>query len=129
MVVLGRTLFGVQIGFLALAAILIGGSFGGFLGGGYMVTSALLVIVLWGTYVVLTVNAVRLSVGIANESGDLTQALTWANRLFLTLMILGPFTGLGLAFLSFVGCGPLWLPELYHWGAMIATILSFAAFF
>lgn len=129
MVVLGRTLFGVQIGFLALAAILIGGSFGGFLGGGYVVASVLLVIALWGTFTVLTVNAVRLAVAAANESGDLNQALIWANRLFLALMALAPFTGLGLAFLSFVGCAPLWLPSLYHWGGMIGTILSFSAFF
>jgi hypothetical protein len=129
MVVLGRTLFGVQIGFLALAGILIGCSFGGFLGSGYMITSAVLVILLWGTFAGLMVNAVRLAVGLTNETSDLTETLTWANRLFLTLMILAPVTGLGLAFLSFVGCGPLWIPGLYHWSAMIGTILSFAVFF
>src|SRR5882724_6166860 len=129
MVVLGRTLFGVQAVFLLLAAILIGSSFGGFLGSGYMITSALLVIVLWGVFAGLMINAVRLAKGVANETGDLMQALTWANRLFLTVMILSPVTGLGLSFLSFVGCGPLWLPGLYHWGAMIGTILGFLAFF
>jgi hypothetical protein len=112
-----------------LAGILIGASFGGFLGSGYMITSAVLVIILWGTFAGLMINAVRLAVSVANETGDLTQALTWANRLFLTVMILAPVTGLGLAFLSFVGCGPLWLPSIYHWGAMIGTILGFLAFF
>src|SRR5262249_24593870 len=27
------------------------------------------------------------------------------------------------------GCGPVWLPDLYHWGGMIGTILGFFAFF
>jgi hypothetical protein len=44
MVALGRTIFVVHLVFLLLAAILIGGSFGGFLGSGYMIASALLVI-------------------------------------------------------------------------------------
>jgi hypothetical protein len=129
MVALGRTLFVVHLVFLLLAAILIGSSFGGFLGSGYMIASALLVIVLWGVFAGLTINAVILANGVANGSGDLTQALMWANRLFLTVTILSPLTGLGLAFLAFVGCGPVWLPNLYHWCGMIGTILGFLAFF
>ena len=129
MVALGRTLFVVHLVFLLLAAILIGSSFGGFLGGGYMITSALLVIVLWGVFAGLTVNAARLANGVANQTGSLSQALMWTNRLFLTVTILSPLTGLGLAFLAFVGCGPLWLPNLYHWSGMIGTILGFLAFF
>src|SRR5882762_835963 len=103
MVVLGRTLFGVQAVFLLLAAILIGSSFGGFLGSGYMITAALLVIVLWGVFAGLTVNAVRLANAVANQTGNQTQALMWANRLFLTVTILSPVTALALGFLSFVG--------------------------
>jgi Peptidase family M23 len=129
MVALGRTLFVVHLVFLVLAAILIGGSFGGFLGSGYMIASALLVIVLWGVFAGLTINAVRLANSVANQAGSLTQALMWANRLFLTVAILSPLTGLALAFLAFVGCGPLWLPSLYHWSGMIGTILGFLAFF
>lgn len=129
MVALGRTLIGIQVGFLLLAGILIGGSFGGFLGGGHMIVSALLVIVLWGVFAGLMINSVRLAMAVANGSGDQTRALTWANRLFITVTILSPFTGLGLAFLSFVGCGPLYVPSLYHWGGMIGTILGFLAFF
>jgi hypothetical protein len=129
MVALGRTLLGVHVLFLVLAGILIGGSFGGFLGSGYMIASALLVIVLWGVFAGLTINAVRLAKGVANNAGDATQALMWAKWLFFTVIILSGFTGLGLAFLSFVGCGPLWLPSLYHWSGMIGTILGFVAFF
>lgn len=129
MVALGRTLFAVHLVFLMVAAILIGGSFGGFLGSGYMIASALLVIILWGVFVGLTINAVRLANSVANQAGSLTQTLMWTNRLFVTVTILSGVTGLALAFLAFVGCGPLWLSSLYHWGGMIGTILGFLAFF
>lgn len=129
MVALGRTLFVVHFVFLLLAAILIGGSFGGFLGSGYMIASALLVIVSWGVFAGLTINAVRLASGVANNAGSLTEALKWANRLFLTVTVLSPLTGLALAFLAFVGCGPLWLSSLYHWSGMIGTIFGLLAFF
>lgn len=129
MVALGRILLVVHVVFLLLAGILFGGSFGGFLGDGYMIASALLVIALWGVFAGLTINAVRLANAVANQTGDLTQALKWAKWLFFTVIILSPLTGLGLAFLSFVGCGPLWLPNLYHWSGMIGTILGFLAFF
>jgi len=129
MVALGRTLFVVHLIFLLLAGILFGASFGGFLGSGYMIVSAIFVILLWGTFAGLTINALRLAVGVANQTGSVPEALLWANRLFLTLTILSPLTGLALAFLAFVGCGPLWLPNLYHCCGIIGTILGFLAFF
>ena len=129
MIALGRTLLVVHLVFLLLAAIFFFTSIGGFWGDGYMIVSALLVMALWGTFAGLTVNAVRLANCVANGAGDLSQTLMWTNRLFLTLTILSPVTGLGLAFLAFVGCGPLWIPNLYHWCGMIGTILGFVAFF
>jgi hypothetical protein len=126
---MGRILFVVHIIFLLLAAILIGGSIGGFFGSGYMIASAILVILLWGAFAGLTINAIRLANGAANNTGSLTQALRWANRLFATVTALSAATGLLLGFLAFVGCGPLWLSSLYHWGGMIGTILGFLAFF
>jgi len=147
MVTLRRILFVEHLVFLLLAAILIGASFGGFLGGGCMIASAISVIVLWGVFAGLTINAVRLANGLGNETGylqqaltwvmslfgladepDLTPAVTWAKWLFLAVACLSAFTGLGLAFLALVGCGPLWLPDLYHWGGMAGTILGFVAF-
>lgn len=129
MVALGRTLFVVHLVFALLAAILFSASIGGFLGSGYMIFSAILVILSWGLFAGFTIHAVRLANGVANQTSDLTQALKWSNRLFLTLTILSPITGLALAFLAFVGCGPIWLPNLYHWCGMIGTILGFVAFF
>jgi len=68
MVALGRTLFVVHLVFLLLAAILFGASFGGFWGDGYMIASALLVIVSWAVFAGLMVNAVRLANGVANDN-------------------------------------------------------------
>lgn len=129
MIALGRILLAIHIVFLLLAAILIGGSIGGFLGSGYMIVAALLVIVLWGVYAGLTINAIRLANAVANGTGSLTTALRWSSRLFMVAIILSAVTGLALGFLSFVGCGPLWIPSLYHWAGMIGTILGFLAFF
>jgi hypothetical protein len=126
---LGRTLFALHTLFLLLAVLFFFCSFWGFTGSGYVITSTLLVIVLWGVYGGLTVNAIRLAYGLAQESGDVSQTLAWTKWLFRILPALSAFTGLGLAFLAFVGCGPVWLPGLYHWAGMIGTILGFFAFF
>jgi hypothetical protein len=128
MVALGRTLFVVHVVFLLLAATFIAGSFGGFLGGISAIISAALAMVSWGGFAGFTVKAMILANGVANGGGS-TDALRWARNLFTAATILSPLTGLGLAFLAFTGCGPLWLPSLYHWGGMIGTILGFAGFF
>ena len=126
---LGGVLIGIQLAFLLLSGILIGGSFGGFLGSGYKIVAAILVIVLWGTFAGFMVNSVRLAYGLFRGTVDQRESLTWANWLFIIVSILAPLTGLGFAFLSLVGCGPLYLPRLYHWGGMAGTILGLAAFF
>jgi len=129
MVALGRTLFAIHSVFLLLAAIFFFCSFAGFTGSGYVIASTILVILLWGVFGGLTVKAITLAYALAKGSGDQTQALAWTKWLFGAVTALSAFTGLGLAFLSFVGCGPYFLPGLYHWGGMIGTILGFLAFF
>jgi hypothetical protein len=129
MEVLGRILFALFIIFLLLAAILFGGSIAGFLGSGYMIIAALLVMVHWGALAVLLILAIKLAAALAGGGGDLEKTLRWASRLFLIIAIGSVATGLGMGFLAFVGCGPLWLSSLYHWGGMIGAILGFAAFF
>lgn len=128
MVALGRTLIGVHIVFLALAGLLIGGSFGGLLGNGYTIVSALLAIVSWGIYVGFTIYAVRLANRVSGGD-NATDALTWANRLFLAVSILSSGTGLILAFGAFLGCGPLYLAGFYLWSGLIGTILGLLAFY
>ena len=126
---MGRFLFVIHILFLLLATILILGSIGGFFGSGYMIVAALLVIGLWGIYAALTINAIRLAHAAANGTGSLSTALGWSNWLFLTVAILSVVTGLGFAILSFVGCGPVWIPSLYHWAGMTGTVLGLLLFF
>jgi len=129
MVALGRILFGAFIFFLLLAAILIGGSIGGFLGSGYMIIATILVIVLWGLFAALAIRAISLAYALAGGGGDLDKTLTWSSNLFLTVAILSVVTGLALGFLTFIGCGPLWLSSLYHWVGMIGAIVGFALYF
>jgi hypothetical protein len=129
MVTLGYFLIAVHGLFLLLAAIIFGASFGGFLGSGYMIVAAVLVLLLWGVFAGLEINAMRLAAALVRGRGNSDSALSWASRQFLIATVLSAVTGLGLAFLSFVGCGPLWLPNLYHWGGMVGTILGFASYF
>jgi hypothetical protein len=124
---LGGILIGIQVGFLLLAAILIGGSFGGFLGGGYMITAAILVIVFWGTFAAFMVYSVRLAYLYGTGRSSENEALTWANGLFKTVSLLAPATGLFCALGAFVGCGPLYLSSLYHWGGLVGFVLGLAA--
>ena len=122
---LGRILFVFQIIFLLLAAFLIGASFGGFVHSYfYMKIAAALVILLWGGYAVVLIVAVRNAAKLGFGSGDLDRTLYWAWLAFLIGWILSMVTGLGLAFLSFVGCGAIWLPNLYHWAGFIGAILG-----
>lgn len=129
MVTLARILMGILCVFLLLAALLVGASFGGFLGSVYVIIAAIIVIVLWGIFAGLTINAIKLAYRVSNGSGNLTQALRWGNNLFATVTALSAVTGLALGFLAFVGCGPYWLPSLYHWGGMVGTVLGFLSFF
>lgn len=110
--------------FLLLAAVLIGGSIGGFLGGVAVIISAILAIALWGTFAGFTIHALRLAAG-----ANVDAALRWAHRMLWIAIVLSAFTGLGLGFLSFIGCGPLWLPSLYHWGGLIGTVVALVMFF
>lgn len=122
---LGRILFGVLIVFLLLAALMIGASFGGFVHSYfYMKIAAGLVILLWGAYAVVLVVAVKHAAKLGFGSGDLDRTLYWAWLAFLIGWILSIVTGLGLAFLSFVGCGAIWLPNLYHWAGFVGAILG-----
>jgi len=127
---LGRYLVGAWIVFLLLAGILIDASFGGLLGDARMRMSVLLVLLTWiALAVLIIVFAIRRAAAMARGEGSSSDGLRWATRLFLVIVILAPLTGLGLAFLAFVGCGPLYLPNLYHWTGMVATVLGLVALF
>jgi hypothetical protein len=117
-------LIALHSAFLLLAAIVVGASIGGFLGGVAMIIGAVLAILLWGTFAGFTIHAIRLAAGSNTDA-----ALRWASRMLWIAIVLSAVTGLGLAFLSFVGCGPTWLPSLYHWGGLIGTVVATVMFF
>ncbi|HEY8186837.1 MAG TPA: M23 family metallopeptidase [Pyrinomonadaceae bacterium] len=125
-----RIIFGAFMAFLLLGAILIFPSIAGFWGSGYQIVSAVIVIVTWGVLTGLLIRAAMLAFPIAvNNGGDFDRMLTWASRLFLIIAIHSVVTGLGLAFLAFVGCGCFWLPNLYHWVGLISAVLGFLMYF
>lgn len=127
---LGRILFAMFIIFLLFAAILIFSSIAGFWGGGYMIVSAVMVIVTWSVLSALMIRALILAFPLAvDNGGDSDKTLYWSSRLFLTIAIHSVVTGLGLGFLAFVGCGCYWLPSLYHWVGLVAAVLGFAMYF
>jgi murein DD-endopeptidase MepM/ murein hydrolase activator NlpD len=116
--------------FLLFAAVFFGASFGAFLGEAPMIVSGLLTMLLWGVYGGFTVYAMRLSFRTFNgDSASVDGALTWSNRLFIAAIILFAATGLPLAFGTFASCGPLYLPELYHWTGLAGSALAFVAFY
>lgn len=115
---------------LAEGAIMLATSVGALTGSGYMIASGVVNLLLWLALSGLTVNAVRLSAGVLNgKSERLTPALQWSNYLLVSAAYLSFTTGLPLAFLSLVGCGPLFVPSLYHWTGLVGMILNFAAYF
>lgn len=110
--------------FLLLSAVFVGASIGGFLGGVAVVISAIIAILLWGTFAGFTVYAIRLA-----AAPNTDAALRWTSRLLWIAIVLSAFTGIGLGFLAFLGCGPLWLPSLYHWVGLIGTVVALVMFF
>lgn len=130
MVVVARIIFAAFIVFLLFAAILIFSSIAGFWGGGYMIVSAVMVIVTWGVLTALMVRTLILAFPLAvDNGGDSDKTLYWSSRLFLTIAIHSVVTGLGLGFLAFVGCGCFWLPNLYHWVGLVCAFLGFTMYF
>jgi Peptidase family M23 len=127
---LGRILFATYIIFLLLAAIMIAGSIGALTGESHMIISGLIVLLLWLLLAGMTIRAITYAAGMSGGRSDkIDDGLWWAKVTFLYFAILSAVTGLGLAFLALVGCGPLWVPSLYHWGGLVGTVLGFLAVF
>ena len=129
MITLGRLLQGALVILWLCAMIFVVTSFAGFGGDHYMIISAIMIIVTWGTLIGLIVRTFNLARWLGYQGGDYQRTVKWCSRLFLTIAIHAVVSGLGLAFLAFVGCGCYWLPSLYHWLGFITAILAFAAYF
>src|SRR5262245_14484903 len=126
---LGGVVLGANLTFQLIAAVLFGASFAGFTGGTFMIVAAVLAILLWGGFAGFMVRGIMHAAAVvAGRSERLDACLRWAHYLYLVATILTPLTGLGLGFLAFASCGPLWLSGLYHWLGLVASVLAFVAF-
>jgi hypothetical protein len=112
------------------AAIMLGASFAGFLGETLMIVTAVLALLLWGTFIALTIRALVLAMAVRRgERNQLDASLRWTRPLLLT----GALLSIGTAFLlgmgAFATCGPVFLSGLYHWGGLVGSVLGFVAWF
>ncbi len=112
MLVVNLAVAGLAVAFLILAAV-------GLRGGWPMQVASLVALAGWvvaGVWSVLTVLRV-----IAGSS----DAASASDALSAYVLVLAPTTGLGLAFLAFVKCGPPVVPRLFHalgLGALVAAV-------
>lgn len=126
---LGGYLIGLQLGLMLFALGLCGAGIAGLTGRAPMVISTLLVLAAWLFLVTLLAYCLWLSVPLLSGNGSADGALAWMRRTLIGWVIVAPITGLGLAFLAFVDCGPVWIPSFYHWMGLAATVLGFVALF
>ncbi|XXF80016.1 M23 family metallopeptidase [Myxococcaceae bacterium GXIMD 01537] len=103
---------------LALAVALVGVSLAGFTGGGLMILTAVLVIVLWGLFIYQTVRTLWFNAG-----------PWWERHLPAFFTGLSFLTAFGFAFTAFASCGPQFLPHVYHWGGLGFTLVGLTLWF
>jgi hypothetical protein len=112
------------------AAVMFGASFAGFLGETLMIVTAVLALLLWGTFIGLTIRALVLAMAVRRgDRSRLDESLRWTRALLLTSALLSIGTAFLLAMGAFATCGPVFLSGLYHWGGLVGSVLGFAAFF
>lgn len=127
---LGTYLVSLQLGLGTFALVFSGIAFFGLTGRAPMVISSLLLIAAWLFLAVLLAYCLRLSFPLFGSGGASAEAaIVWTRRVLIAWVVIAPITGLGLAFLAFVDCGPIWIPGTYHWLGLAATVLGFAALF
>lgn len=95
-----------------------------------MVIAGILAMLCWGTYVGLSVYALKQSIPVIK--GDLEKrdaCLKWSSHLFFTFTMLCIGTAWVIGFGYFAACGPAWLAPLFHWGGLVGSIVGFCAWF
>lgn len=116
--------------FIAFAGMMFGVSFAGFVGETLMIVAALISLLLWGTYIGLTIYAMTLSVALIRENSSKRDAsLAWSSKLFFTFTMLsiGSAWVIGLGYFS--ACGPAWLASLFHWAGLVGSAVGFVVWF
>ncbi len=61
--------------------------------------------------------------------GELAGPLTSTRRWLTYLVWWAPVVGLLLAFVAFIDCGPLWIPNLFHWFGLTMTAIGLGALY
>jgi hypothetical protein len=116
--------------FLAFACMMFGVSFAGFTGETLMIIAAVISLLVWGTFIALTIYAITLAVAMVREnSSKRDTCLAWSSKLFFTFAILsiGSAWVIGLGYFS--ACGPAWLASLFHWAGLAGSVIGFAVWF
>lgn len=126
---LGTYLVSLQLGLLVVALLMLIAGMAGLTGGTPMVVSALFVLATWLFVAIMGIMALSRTVGLLSSTDVSEDALGWTRRLLISVLVIAPLTGLGLAFLAFVGCGPFWVPGYLHWTGLVGTVLGFVALF
>ncbi len=126
---LGTYLVSLQLGLGVFALVFCGIAFVGLTGRAPMVISSLLLLAAWLFLVVLLAYSLRLSLPLLGGGDQPDDAIAWTRRALIAWVVVAPVTGLGLAFVAFIDCGPAWIPGTYHWLGLAATVLGLLALF
>jgi Peptidase family M23 len=113
---------------LGLAAAMFAGlAIGGLRGEGPMMVASILVSLGWlGFFAWGLVNFARGWPSLAVSPGVLLKSTRWW---LFALVWWAPVVGLLLAFVAFINCGPLWIPNTFHWFGLAMTAVGLAAYY
>jgi len=112
---------------LAVTATLLGAfALGGLRGDLPMLLSSLVVALGWlglAAWGLVNLGRAWSRLALGQPSGLLRATRPW----LLAMAWWAPAVGLVLAFLSFIGCGPIWIPGLFHWSGLVLAAVSLGA--
>ena len=109
------------------AAVFAGLAIGGLRGEGPMMIAGILVSLGWlGFFAWGLVSFARGWPSLAVSLGVLLKSTRWW---LFALLWWAPVVGLLLAFLAFINCGPLWIPNVFHWFGLAMTAVGLAAYY
>jgi Peptidase family M23 len=115
---------------LVYAAVMFFPSFAGFAGDGPMVPTAVVALLTWGGFSVLTLHGLRRALAVRRgEENRFDATVFWTKTLSLIGALLSIVTAFAFGFGAFASCGPVWLSGLYHWGGLVGSMLCFGAWF
>lgn len=79
----------------------------------------------WAGWGLVNLGRARPLSGAGPQAWLLARARVW----LLVLVWWAPAAGLVLAFLSFIDCGPIWIPNLLHWSGLAMAAAGLAALY